>query len=53
MEARLGVAERIISALETVPDDHALVMRRYLEDKWESVGLMDGGGEEGGGDAEG
>eukprot|EP00903_Cladosiphon_okamuranus_P018961 g17438.t1 len=53
MQARLGVAERIIAALETVPEDHAVVMRRYLEDKWESVGLMDGGGDEGGGDAEG
>eukprot|EP00752_Nemacystus_decipiens_P014568 g12974.t1 len=53
MEARLGVAERIIAALETVPEDHALVMRRYLEDKWMSVGLMDGGADEGAGDAEG
>lgn len=47
------MAKRIVAALETVPEDHALVMRRYLEDKWESVGLMDGGGDEGGGDAEG
>lgn len=40
MEARLGVAERISAVLETVPDDHGLVLRRYLEDKWGSGGLV-------------
>ncbi|CAN0482684.1 unnamed protein product [Ectocarpus sp. 12 AP-2014] len=59
MDARIEVARRISAALETVPADHGLVLRRYLEDKWEAdraAGLMnvedddadepEGGGEE-------
>lgn len=34
MEARLGVAQRIRAALESVPADHAAVRRRYLQTKW-------------------
>eukprot|EP00904_Undaria_pinnatifida_P005975 jgi/Undpi1/2507/HiC_scaffold_13.g05886.m1 len=47
MAARLGVAERIRSALETVPEDHGLVLRKYLEETW-MPNLGDEGEGEGG-----
>lgn len=41
MAARLGVAERIRVVLDNIPGDHGLVVRKYLEGRWESS-LMDG-----------
>lgn len=36
MNARLGVAGRIGTVLETVPEDHGLVLKKYLQERWES-----------------
>lgn len=53
----MGVAERIKSALQSVPADHGLVLRRYLEGKWkaspgeeEEVDAEGGGGVDSDGD---
>lgn len=42
MAARSGVAERICAVLETVPEDHGLVMRKYLQERWQAS-RYDGG----------
>ncbi|CAM9929805.1 unnamed protein product [Ascophyllum nodosum] len=36
MAARVGVAERIRVSLDAVSEDHGLVMRKYLQEKWHS-----------------
>lgn len=42
MSARSAVAERICAVLEKVPEDHGLVMRKYLQERWQAS-LHDGG----------